>query len=91
MTLKESKFKQRGQGRIFVQCEEDIQKVRFIILELDPDEYTYLPEELITVYTNTLEDPAELVDLRKFEIDINELTEECIRNGIWIWCVGDTT
>jgi hypothetical protein len=91
MILDAKRFKQRGKGRIFVQCEEDIKKVKQTIHEIDQEEYYYMPEELVAVYVDTLENPLELIDLRKFELDINELTRTCIEKGIWIWCVGDTT
>lgn len=43
-------FDHKSYGRIFVEKEEDIDKVRDIIKELDEFEYDYIPKDLITVF-----------------------------------------
>lgn len=42
-------FDYKGYGRIFVEKEKDIQKVKDKIKELDDFEYEYLPDDLIRV------------------------------------------
>ena len=44
-------FTSKDYGRIFVEHEEDIDKVKQIIKELDEYEYNYLPDGLITVFS----------------------------------------
>ena len=46
------KFPHKGYGRFFVENEEDIAKVKEIIKEMDDFEYAYLPEDLITVFSD---------------------------------------
>ena len=45
------RFNRKDYGRIFVEKEEDIEKIKAIIKEMDPEEYEwYLPSDLITVF-----------------------------------------
>lgn len=46
------KFPHKGYGRIFVEKEEDIQKIKEIIEEIDQFEYSYLPDNLIAVFSD---------------------------------------
>ena len=48
----EMKFEHKGYGRFYVENEEDIAKVKEIIREIDDFEYSYLPEDLITVFSD---------------------------------------
>lgn len=45
-------FSRKGWGRIFVEKEEDIEKIREIIKEIDEYEEGYLPKDLITVFSD---------------------------------------
>lgn len=77
-------FERKGYGRIFVQKEEDIQKVKDIIKEMDEFEYEYLPENLIAVFS-----PENMgaVYTHKFDgLDTNELTRKCWESGIYMFC-----
>ena len=44
-------FPYKGYGRIFVEKEEDIDKIKEIIKEIDDYEYDYMPDDLITVFS----------------------------------------
>ena len=45
-------FSRKGYGRIFVEHEEDVDKIKEIIKEIDDYEYNYLPDGLITVFSS---------------------------------------
>ena len=77
-------FGRKDYGRIFVQKEEDIQKVKDIIKEMDEFEYEYLPEKLIAVFSP---ENMEAVYTHKFDaLDTNELTRKCWERGIYMFC-----
>ena len=77
-------FERKGYGRIFVQKEEDIQKVKDIIKEMDEFEYEYLPENLIAVFSP---ENMDSVYTHKFDdLDTNELTRKCWECGIYMFC-----
>ena len=44
-------FPRKAYGRIFVEKEEDIDKVKEIIRKMDEFEYEYLTNDLITVFS----------------------------------------
>lgn len=78
-------FRRKGYGRIFVEKEEDILKVKEAIKKIDEYELSYLGEDLITVWKGSAKD---VVYTHKFEACIDALTEECRNNGIFIFCVS---
>lgn len=80
-------FDYKGYGRIFVEKEEDIQKVKDKIKEIDDFEYEYLPDDLISVWEGDLND---LVYNWKFdEMDIDDLCERLQMDGVKVaWIVG---
>lgn len=72
----------KGYGRIYVEKRDDIEKVKETIRLMDEFEYSYLPDELITVYT----DFPKVVYTHKFsDMDIADLTNRCWNLGIKIW------
>lgn len=73
-------FDRKGYGRIFVEKEYDIQKVKDIIKEMDKYEFDYLPDELITVFS---EKNMKAVYTHKFcDLDIQLLTRICWERGV---------
>lgn len=77
-------FDRKGYGRIFVQKEEDIQKVKDIIKGMDEFEYEYLPDDLIAVFSK---ENMDAVYTHKFDdLDTNELTRKCWERGIYMFC-----
>lgn len=77
-------FDRKGYGRIFVQKEEDIQKVKEIIKEMNDFEYDYLPVDLIAVFSP---ENMEAVYTHKFDdLDTNELTRKCWERGVYMFC-----
>lgn len=75
----------KGYGRIFVEKETDIQKVKDIIKEMDEFEFDYLPDDLITVFS---EDNMKAVYTHKFsDLDTQLLTRICWERGIkmFVW------
>ena len=67
----------------FVAKKEHVETVNETIREVDAFEAGYMPDDVVTVYS----EDAELVYLHKFEIDINALAKACINKGVWIWYV----
>ena len=96
-------FPRKGYGRIFVEKESDIPKVKEIIRKMDDFEYGYLPEDLIAVFnpniktfpvykTDNLKDYLWL-DMKythKFDsLDLNEFQFRCWTAGIKVFCCMD--
>lgn len=91
-------FARKSYGRIFVEKEEDIARVKAIIRKMDEFEYDYLPEKLITVFspnikTFPVDNPKDHFWLdfeytHKFDsLDLNELQFRCWAAGIKMFCV----
>lgn len=77
-------FPHKECGRIFVEKEEDIEKVKNIIKEIDEFEYDYLPKDFITVFN---ENNMRAVYTHKFsDLDIQLLTQLCWSRGIHMFC-----
>ena len=82
LNLPRATMPRKGYGRIFVEKEEDIQRVKDIIKEMDEYEYDYLPQDLVAVFN--VEDKFTAVTYtHKFtDINLNELMDKCWRLGI---------
>lgn len=90
------RFQHKGYGRIFTDSEENIEKIKKIIQEMDEYEFGYLPSDLIAVY-----DPSkykvyadgsvgteDTVYNHKFDdLDLGELMFRCWNNGIHVFCL----
>lgn len=79
-----SGWHRKGYGRVFVQREEDVERVEGIIRDLDVDEWEcYAPRDLVGVF-----DPAKprIVYLGKFETSTREIEARCWAAGIPVWC-----
>lgn len=76
-------FQRRTYGRIFVARAEDIPKVNAIIKWIDPFEYEYMPDDLIT----TFHPDAMMIYLHKFEASKDVIQAHCFYRNIWVWCV----
>lgn len=90
-------FPRKAYGRIFVEKEEDIDKVKEIIRKMDEFEYGYLTNDLITVFSPTIRrfpdpDPKDHLWLdmaytHKFDsLNLNELQFRCWAAGIKVFC-----
>lgn len=90
-------FPRKAYGRIFVEKEEDVQKVKDIIRKMDEFEYGYLTEDLITVFSPNIRrfpdsDPKDHLWLdmaytHKFDsLNLNELQFRCWAAGIKVFC-----
>ena len=87
-------FLRKAYGRIFVEKEEDIKKVKDIIRKMDEFEYGYLTEDLITVFSPNIRRFSEKDHLwldmaytHKFDtLNLNELQFRCWSAGIKIFC-----
>ena len=86
-------FSRRHYGRIFTDKEENIEKIKSIIKEMDEFEYSYLPDNFIGVFkTNYFGDEnqyycVETIYTHKFDgLDTNELTRRCWEQGIMMFC-----
>ena len=79
------KFPHKGYGRLFVETKEDIARVKEIIKEIDDFEYAYLPEDLITVFS---EDNMRSVYTHKFsDLNMTEVMYRAWAKGINCFCV----
>lgn len=87
-------FPRKGYGAIFVENQEDVERVKNIIREMDEFEYGYLPENFIkpfVVETTEISGKEHYV-LRlnythKFDdLDLNELLVRCWGQGIKAFC-----
>lgn len=79
------KFPHKNYGRIFVEYEEDIQKLKEIIKEMDAFEYSYLPDDLITVFAD-----KNMYSVYTHKFDDMNMTEVMYRawsKGIKCFCV----
>lgn len=89
-------FEHKGYGRIFTDSEENVEKIKEVIKEMDEYEFGYLPKDLITVYDpdsfKKYEDgsigTADTVYNHKFDdLDLGELMFRCWSRGIHMFCV----
>jgi hypothetical protein len=72
----------KGYGRIYVDAVENIERVKEVIQEVDEYEFTYMPKDLIAVYTEY----PKVVYTHKFcDMDMDKLTALCWKRGIKIW------
>ena len=79
------KFPHKGYGMIFVEKEEDIPKLKKIIKEIDDFEYSYLPEKLITVFS---EDNMKAEYTHKFsDLNMTEVMYQAWSKGIKCFCI----
>ena len=72
----------KGYGRIYVENEGDIPRVREIIKEMDEFEYEYLPDDLIAPFG---EYPNVAYTHKFDDLDVDVLTATCWERGIRIW------
>ena len=76
----------KGYGRIYVENELGIAKVKQIIGEIDVSELPYLPSNLISVFSEY----PKVVYIGKFsDIDMNLLTAECWIQGVKVWVLDN--
>lgn len=79
------KFTRKGYGRIFVEKEEDIQKIKDIIKEIDDLEYDYLHDGLIAVFTK---ENYESTYVHKFcDLDMGKVLKIAWQRGIHCFVV----
>lgn len=79
------KFPHKGYGRIFVEKAEDIQKLKEIIKEMDDFEYSYLPDDLITVFCD--ENMRSKYTHKFDDMNMAEVMYRAWSNGIKCFCV----
>lgn len=77
-------FPKKQYGRIFVMHKDHIDKVNDIMKKIDDYEYDYCPDNLVTLYDSKIP----LIYLHKFEMCKDKITYECLKKGIFVWCVS---
>lgn len=78
-------FDRKGYGRIFVEKQDDIQKIKDIIKEIDEYEYDYLPDKLISVFS---EEEYRSVYTHKFcDMDMGAVLKIAWQRGIHCFVV----
>lgn len=76
------KISRKGNGQIFVQSEEDKKKVIEIVRKIDEEEFAlYMPEDFVKVFNP---DCNWLGYTGKFDIDVPNLVNECMKQDIYI-------
>jgi hypothetical protein len=77
-------FPRKGYGRIYVAKEEDIEKVKNIIREIDKYEFEYyFPRDLIAVFDGKIESEY----THKFcDLDMTKVLEKAWQQGIYCFC-----
>lgn len=76
----------KGNGRIFVQSEEDKEKVIEIIRNIDEEKFSnYMPEYFVEVIHPKYN---RFCYTGKFDLDINKLRDECNKQGIKVLIVS---
>ena len=78
-------FPHKGYGRIFVENEDDIQKLKEIIKEMDKFEYGYLPDDLITVFCD--ENMKSTYTYKFSDMNMTEVMYRAWSKGIKCFCV----
>lgn len=76
-------FQHKGYGRIYVDSFEDINKVKAVIKEMDDYEYTYMPENLITTFS---EYPKVIYTHKFSDLSLDAITALCWTIGVKVWC-----
>lgn len=72
----------KGYGRIYVEKNEDIQKVKDIIKKMSEFEFDYLPKELITTFDQY---PSVTYTYKFSDLDTDHLTVRCWKEGVKIF------
>jgi hypothetical protein len=79
------KFPHKNYGRIFVENKEDINALHQIIKEMDDFEYSYLPDDLIAVFSD---ENMRSVYTHKFDdMNMTEVMYRAWSMGIKCFCV----
>lgn len=79
-------FTRKGYGRIYVEDQKYIERIREIIKEMDAFEYDYLPSDLIVPFSEY----PNIVYTHKFDtLDCTNLAVRCWMEGIFILCVDN--
>ena len=78
----------KGYGRIYVETECDIEKVKKIINEIDPYEYDYLPKDLVATFAEY----PKVTYIHKFsDMSMNQLQVMCWIRGIRILVIDNNS
>jgi len=72
----------KSYGAIYVDTEENIEKVKEIIKEIDEFEFSYLPNNLIMPFDHY---PNVQYTHKFCDLDMDKLTATCWNRGIKIW------
>lgn len=72
-------FNRKGYGRIYVESEDQIQAVREAIRQMDEFEFSYLPSNLVTTFSEY----PEVVYTHKFDsLDLDHLAAKLWMQGV---------
>jgi hypothetical protein len=81
-------MRRKSYGKIYVAKQEDIEKVKEIIKEMDQYEYDYLPNDLIGVFEGH-DGSTSLTYTHKFDgLNMNELMVKCWNQGIHVFYIN---
>lgn len=82
MYNKKLTFLRKGQGRLYTNSKESVDRIKNIIREMDEFEYKYMPDNLIAVFEGKIEH----IYTGKFDdLDLDELLKRCWNEGIYIF------
>ena len=77
-------FERKTNGRIWTVTEDDVRMVHQVIKGIDEFEYSYMPENFVSVYKGDLHDT---IYGHKFELDINTILQACWSQGVPVVCI----
>ena len=76
-------FDRKNYGRIYVSKEEDIEKVKELIGQVDKYELDYMPDDFITVFDGKIKAKY----THKFcDLDMTKVLEKAWQQGIYCFC-----
>jgi hypothetical protein len=78
------KLYEKHEARIYTNKQENIEKIKEIIKEIDEFEYEYLPNDLITVFNGKID---YVYNGKFYDIDMDELMKRCWENSIYVFYV----
>ena len=77
------KLFKKHKARIYTDKQENIDKIKEIIKEIDKFEYEYLPDDLITVFNGKID---YVYNGKFYDIDMDEIMKRCWEECIFAFC-----
>lgn len=85
------KFREKSYGCIFTDSQENVQKIRSLIAEINDFEAGYMPDDIVRVFSPRFNGDKTSVSIglaytgKFYEIDLNQLMLVCWAKGVPMW------